>query len=794
MKHLRMLSLLVGILCLFAGPSLLSQEKLPLTVEDCVSLHRLVSDGNGIDNVGVEISPDGSRIAYMVKSPNLDTDHNDYQIYVQDVKGAQHDGGAKLIYTSTEPLSGLTWLSDSRRVSVLTRATKDNSAVLLIDADTDKVLTVVHVATGIGSYSIDAAGDTIAYSTRLPTLHPDQEPSVISHGFSVPYGYPNRRIDESAEFGSYGDQQIIRIMKLSAGGKWDQSTILAHSDPKSSGAINPPVFSSPIRLSLSPDGHYLVFGYELTDVPEAWAKNRSVKEQRAYGYGPLVAGLYDVSTGGAPTVLDFPYFVGPAVRWSADSRGFAIYAAPPVGSVWEREDTKSESSPLNEHLFAVDVNSRDISEVLDGKSLNRSARILFWKSVHDQMLVPLQGNTFVWMQRNGHEWEKNTQFVASSAASLIGASTSDGETLIGIERAATIPEDIFVLSARTQQVTTLTDLNPRMRQVELGTVDRIDWKNQYGADSVGYLIKPVNYLPGKRYPLVLMAKGWNNGDQVCDTDMRTAFPPQPLANAGFLVLEVNGPDASKRPKRASAELAEVDNWVATVESAVDLLVKRNMTDQSDVGLIGFSRTAWYVDYILTQTTFPFKAASSADGDVYNYGAYWMNQDVPGGELEQFFGGPPYGATLKNWTQYASGFNADKVRTPLLMESTGEDGLWPEPYYEYEFFTALHRNGKPVDLFFYPLGEHMLDTPFERVASLQRNVDWFRFWMQGYEGTAPPYDPDQYVRWRRLRQQKEWNERMTSQGKDPAAEFLRQTTPGALAPGPDRAPAANKSLE
>jgi hypothetical protein len=68
------------------------------------------------------------------------------------------------------------------------------------------------------------------------------------------------------------------------------------------------------------------------------------------------------------------------------------------------------------------------------------------------------------------------------------------------------------------------------------------------------------------------------------------------------------------------------------------------------------------------------------------------------------------------------------------------------------------------------------TPLERIASLQRNVDWFRFWVQGYEAKAPDYDPDQYVRWRKLRDQKEWNERMQVQGKDPRVEFPRQTLP------------------
>jgi hypothetical protein len=86
-----------------------------------------------------------------------------------------------------------------------------------------------------------------------------------------------------------------------------------------------------------------------------------------------------------------------------------------------------------------------------------------------------------------------------------------------------------------------------------------------------------------------------------------------------------------------------------------------------------------------------------------------------------------------------------------MEYTGLNGVYDQPYPAYEFHTALVSLGKPVDLFFYPYGSHPLDTPFERVASLQRNVDWFRFWMQGYEGMTPSYDQDQYTRWKNLKE-------------------------------------------
>ena len=92
---------------------------------------------------------------------------------------------------------------------------------------------------------------------------------------------------------------------------------------------------------------------------------------------------------------------------------------------------------------------------------------------------------------------------------------------------------------------------------------------------------------------------------------------------------------------------------------------------------------------------------------------------------------------------SSPFQADRVHAAVLMEFS------PPIEDAYEFFVALARQEKPVELYYYPNGAHPLDTPQERLSSLQRNVDWFRFWMQGYD-RRDASDPDQYRRWRMMR--------------------------------------------
>jgi dipeptidyl aminopeptidase/acylaminoacyl peptidase len=299
----------------------------------------------------------------------------------------------------------------------------------------------------------------------------------------------------------------------------------------------------------------------------------------------------------------------------------------------------------------------------------------------------------------------------------------------------------------TNQRKLLTKLNPEYDNIELGQIEKIDWTNRYGSRAAGYLIKPVGFQPGRRYPLVFL--GTSSGDQFLSDAYpgTTAYPPQLLADAGFLVVLSHYPEDNKIPENQyPGNMKDAFNWMGMVEGVIDLLADRGIADRQNVGLVGFSRTSWLTDFTLTHSSYKFTAASSADSGLYLYSGYFANNLLTQMDADdQQLGGPPFGKTLTNWLNYCPPFNANRVQAAVLMEYTG-------PIRDaYEFFIALRRQGKRVELYHYPKGGHPLDTPLERLASLQRNVDWFRFWMQGQERPNAE-DPEQYNRWRAMRAQ------------------------------------------
>jgi hypothetical protein len=112
-------------------------------------------------------------------------------------------------------------------------------------------------------------------------------------------------------------------------------------------------------------------------------------------------------------------------------------------------------------------------------------------------------------------------------------------------------------------------------------------------------------------------------------------------------------------------------------------------------------------------------------------------------------------------ELSPGFNLDHIHTPLQLVALGEAG-YSTPgaavLAEWQTFFGLSFQGKPVELVFLPSADHNVVKPWDRIASQQGAVDWFRFWLQGYERADPIADAEetatslvaQYARWHKLK--------------------------------------------
>jgi hypothetical protein len=737
------------------GSSSTAQQKRAITPRDCVTVRDLPHDDSTWRST-IKISPDGSRIVYPVASPNLKTNQNDIELYVRNLPADPGNSGKPLL---AGDVSAVRWMADSKHLTMLFKE-EGRQALERLDAITGDREVLVKADSDIVEYSIDRDGNTVVYGTDVPMGGPKSGPTPqeITSGYRIPFertgevSWPSRRLFVTRRTGS----------------TWTSPEPITIHSPLSQKPLASltHVGNSALQPTLSPDGTKLLITYwDLSeDMPEQWQKSGYM--QYVHSAGVIQAlqlqVLNDLTTGETTTPLKTPFAHSSPV-WSSDGKSYVVVAQPPVGSELEQENVKSGlvGHSGGGRLFWVEPKSGKIEQVASHSAYPWEGP-LYWDENGDVFARVSALNTITRFSRKDGRWQE-----ASSIQIPLQVGTevaTDGEYVVGDFNDTTTPPQLFVYQPGQKQAQVFAKLNPQFDQLTLAHPEEVHWKTSNGFDASGLLLFPPGYTKGAKYPLVIHTKPFGT-EFVCSFGNFPSFAPQPVANAGILYLgQIPTKGSTQReedyfPKgypghQGIAEAAfAMDLW----DSAVKALDERGLIDAERIGMIGFSRTGWYTEFILAHSKVHYRAATVADNVQYSLGEYWLSKDASTFKTYDLtYGGPPYGATLKNWLDYSVSFNLDKIHTPLLMEQMGDgipyDNVSAPPLglaQSFEVFSGLNRLNKPVELYYYPNEGHTPDHPQARLATLQRNVDWYRFWLQGYERPNPE-DPQQYIRWRSLR--------------------------------------------
>jgi dipeptidyl aminopeptidase/acylaminoacyl peptidase len=765
MRPRRMLLILL-VVGAVAGSSLTAQQKRAIAPEDCVTVRDLQHDDSTWRST-IKISPDGRRIAYPVTSPNLKTNENDTELYVRKLpEDPAHSEKPILV----GDISAMRWMADSRYITMLI---KENGRRTLerLDVETGRRETLVKAETDIAEYSIDQDGDTVAYATNAPKGDPQggRTPQEIASGYRIPFqtsgdvSWPGRKL----------------FVTRRARDSWTTPEPITIRSPLSQQPLMTLSYAdnSQLKPTLSPDGKTLLVSY--WDFSERmsveWRKSGFMGYRNSSGviqaFHLLV--LHDLTTHETTVPLKTPWVVS-APLWSLDSRSFLVAAYPPVGSDWEQENVKNKriGHSAGTRLFWVEPSSGRILQVASKLTFPWEGP-LYWDEGGDLVVRVNAMDTITRFSRKDGEWRQEASF---HVPLRVGEQVAtDGKYVIGDFSDTLTPPQLFVFELGQKQAQVFANLNPQFEELTLARSHEVHWQTSTGFDASGLLLLPPNYVKGDRYPLVIQTKPFGSFF-VCSFGNFPSFAPQPLANAGIMYL---GPIATKGstqreedyfPKgypgyQGAGGIAEAAFAMDLWDSVVSALDEQGLIDSGKVGIIGFSRTGWYTEFILSHSKFRYRAATVADNVQYSFGEYWLSHGA--GSFKTYdltYGGPPYGPTLKNWLDYSVSFNLDKIHTPLLMEEMGHgtpyDNVDAPPRdlaQSFEVFSGLNQLGKPVELYYYPNEGHTPEHPQARLGTLQRNLDWYRFWLQGHERSSPE-DPNQYARWRKLRDLQEEDEK------------------------------------
>ncbi len=244
----------------------------------------------------------------------------------------------------------------------------------------------------------------------------------------------------------------------------------------------------------------------------------------------------------------------------------------------------------------------------------------------------------------------------------------------------------------------ISDANPQQQNFQWGSAELYKWTSLSGEDVEGLLIKPDNFDPKKKYPLIVNFYERNSDGLYRH---RAPFPHRSTINYSFYV--------SKGYVIFNPDIKYINGYPGqscynAVVSGVTSLIKDGFIDKERIGVQGHSWGGYQIAYLLNKTNI-FKCAESGAPVVNMFSAYggirWgsgMSRMFQYEKTQSRIGGTIWEYPLR-YIENSPLFELDKTNTPVLIMHNDKDAAVPW-YQGIEYFTALRRLGKPAWLLNY----------------------------------------------------------------------------------------------
>ena len=301
--------------------------------------------------------------------------------------------------------------------------------------------------------------------------------------------------------------------------------------------------------------------------------------------------------------------------------------------------------------------------------------------------------------------------------------TRDGRSFVFSRSSMVKPSEIYHANIDGTGATPLTTTNDTfISSFKLQPGEEVTWTGGAGAKVAGWIVKPANFSPRRKYPLVVLIHGgpqgaWNDSwgyrwnPQVWANNGYVAFMPNPRGSTGYgqrFVSEISGDWGGK-------VFVDINNGVA-------MAANLPYVDKNRIGAAGASYGGYMIDWIEGHNNdprFTYKVLVSHDG-VYNLTAmYGATEELWFPEWE--FKGTPW--TNKPMYERWSPHNfVQNFKTPILVITNDLDFRVPVTE-GLQMFTAAQRMGVESKLVDFSDEGHWVQKPGNSVFWYNTVLDW-----------------------------------------------------------------------
>jgi dipeptidyl aminopeptidase/acylaminoacyl peptidase len=290
------------------------------------------------------------------------------------------------------------------------------------------------------------------------------------------------------------------------------------------------------------------------------------------------------------------------------------------------------------------------------------------------------------------------------------------------------PDLRLVNDLKFNQEIKVSTVNPQQSEYKWGTIEQYTWTSLDGQELTGLLVKPDNFDPNKKYPMLV--NFYERSSQTLHRH-RAPYPHRSTinysyyANRGYVIFNPDVPYRVGYPGESA--------YNAVIPGVTSLIEKR-FVDADNIGMQGHSWGGYQAAYIVTKSNI-FKCAESGAPVVNMISAYggirWgsgMSRAFQYEHTQSRIGGTPWEFPIR-YIENSPIFFLDKIETPLLILHNDKDGAVPW-YQGIEFFNGLRRLGKPAWMLNYNDEPHWPVKLQNRKDFNMRMQQFFDFYLQG----------------------------------------------------------------
>lgn len=636
--------------------------KTPIKFEDMFSMGRVASS---------VISPDGKRVAFTVTSYSLETNKGNSDIYLISSDGT----GLRQLTFSEKTDTAPRWSHSGDKLAFI--STRDGSAqIYVFNMKGGEAQKLTDLPTGVDDFGWSPDGNFFVVSTKMFPQAASPAESARMGQDAEKEGGSGREIDGLLyrHWNEWRENKYSHVVLIDGKGKFLRDLTPGKYD-------TPPVdLGSSHDFVFSPDGKSLCFVKNPDPViavstnNDVWitSVNKVQHRQITTGKGNDAAPRY------SPDGKYLAYLSMQRPGFEADQKNIMI------------RDLKSGST-------------RNLTESLD-------------LSVSDFVWSPGSKKIYFFAPYHGRHRLYETDIRKASRRLLLQnvylkkiSMSPDGKFLVLEKEAINQPTELFRFDLKNRKLTQLTFVNKeRLSDLEMNPLEDY-WFTGANDDSVHLLmIKPPDFDPAKKYPLVCLIHGGPQG--AWGDDFHYRWNGEMFASPGYVVIMINFHGSRGYGQTFCDAVSQrwgswpYEDIIAGTKWAAD---KFPFIDQQWIGAAGASYGGFMINWIEGHNPDGlFKCLISHDGVFEQVSMFGATEELWFPMWE--FNGAPWeeGSLYQKWNPVNF---VENFKTPMLIVHGERD--YRVPYTQgLQLFTALQLKGVDSRLLFYPDEDHFVQKP------------------------------------------------------------------------------------